>query len=179
MAAENFWSEINRRIYNVTVEGREVLKDVDIFSTVGANTAYDQTITDVEVADGIIDIHFDAIVDQPVICGIVVEGAVTGMKGELEGPPQDFRLSQNYPNPFNDGTTIRFALDVPETVTLRVFDLLGRTVAEQSLGTLSPGDNDYYWRAVDKAEAPLTSGVYFYYIEGSLRSKMQKLMLLK
>lgn len=40
----------------------------------------------------------------------------------------DYRLDQNYPNPFNPTTSVRFSLHESGTVSLRVFDVLGREV---------------------------------------------------
>src|SRR5690606_39922038 len=39
------------------------------------------------------------------------------------------RLLGNYPNPFNRSTQIRYAVDEPVHVTLRIYDLLGRELA--------------------------------------------------
>ena len=40
-----------------------------------------------------------------------------------------YELRQNYPNPFNPITTIEFNLGQPSTVTLKVYDIIGREVA--------------------------------------------------
>ena len=41
--------------------------------------------------------------------------------------PAAFALSQNYPNPFNPATTITYALNRTERVTLRIYDVQGPT----------------------------------------------------
>ncbi len=66
-----------------------------------------------------------------------------------------FDMSQNYPNPFNPSTTIR--LNVPERseVTLRVTDMLGRTVETLVNGNLEPGS---HMLTFDGADLP--SGQY-------------------
>jgi hypothetical protein len=50
-----------------------------------------------------------------------------------EGPPaielRTYRLYNNFPNPFNPGTRVLFSLQEPSKVTMRIFDILGRTVA--------------------------------------------------
>ena len=43
--------------------------------------------------------------------------------------PTEFGLSQNYPNPFNPSTTIEFSVAVPGHVSLMVYDITGRVVA--------------------------------------------------
>jgi Secretion system C-terminal sorting domain len=48
-------------------------------------------------------------------------------------------LHQNYPNPAKDYTVISYELSVKATVQLQVFDLLGKVVHNQFLGTQSAG----------------------------------------
>jgi len=47
---------------------------------------------------------------------------------EAQGNVRQFVLYQNYPNPFNPTTTIRFATQRSEFVTIKLYDLIGREV---------------------------------------------------
>jgi endonuclease/exonuclease/phosphatase family metal-dependent hydrolase len=90
--------------------------------------------------------------------------------------PSHISLDQNFPNPFNPSTTIRFSLNSNETVSLRVFDITGRTVA-----TLLQNDQ----RSAGNHEvrfdgSSLASGIYIYTLTtGSGLRLTQKMMLIK
>lgn len=71
-----------------------------------------------------------------------------------------FALDQNYPNPFNPSTIIAFQLPVRARVRLKVYDVLGKEVAQLVDETEDAGYKTVEWRA---GTAP--SGVYFYRIE--------------
>jgi len=91
-----------------------------------------------------------------------------------DGLPREFFLDQNYPNPFNPATELRFGLAQGGTVSLRVFDLLGREVAVLLHESRPPG---VYSLIFDGRNLP--AGLYFYTLttpEGTLSRKM---MLLK
>jgi len=47
---------------------------------------------------------------------------------ESKAKPSTFYLNQNYPNPFNPSTIIKYSLNQPEFVSLKVFDVLGREI---------------------------------------------------
>ena len=72
-------------------------------------------------------------------------------------PPQTFQLQQNFPNPFNPTTTIEYQLPVESNVTLKVFDLLGREVANLANGQQQAGLNTASWDASRQS-----SGMYVY-----------------
>jgi hypothetical protein len=94
----------------------------------------------------------------------------TSVKEVGGASPQSFSLEQNYPNPFNPSTRIRFSIaDRNEregengrrgegaSVTLKVFDVLGREVATLVNGNLNAGSYEATFDAHGMA-----SGVYFY-----------------
>jgi hypothetical protein len=75
--------------------------------------------------------------------------------------PAAFALDQNYPNPFREQTTIRYVLDGPGSVSLRVFDLIGREVDAPVLHRAMPaGEHLFPYDA-----SHLSAGVYFYRLE--------------
>jgi hypothetical protein len=88
--------------------------------------------------------------------------------------PMVYSLSQNYPNPFNPTTTIKFGLPKAGDVSLVVYDILGRKVAELINGNMTAGYHTINFNAVN-----LASGVYFYRIKAGDFVSVKKLMLLK
>ena len=88
--------------------------------------------------------------------------------------PTVYSLSQNYPNPFNPTTNIKFGLPQAGDVSLVVYDILGRKVAELVHGNLAAGYHIVNFNATN-----LASGVYFYRIKAGDFVSVKKLMLLK
>ena len=74
-------------------------------------------------------------------CGIIIgkEGIILGTKKgiqivgvddeQLNLLPTNLYLFQNYPNPFNPSTSIQYAVNSRQFVTLKVYDMLGREIA--------------------------------------------------
>ena len=96
--------------------------------------------------------------------------------------PSKFNLEQNYPNPFNPTTNISYTLPSEAHVTLTVYDLTGRKVAELLTNKLqSMGSHMYTFDA-----SKLASGMYFYRMQvsasngnGSAFTQTRKMILLK
>ncbi|MEM9997540.1 MAG: DUF4397 domain-containing protein [Bacteroidota bacterium] len=78
--------------------------------------------------------------------------------------PQAFALLGNYPNPFAATTRIGFDLPRDAEVTVQVFDVLGRTVAEVAPTLLAAGAN----QTLDLDATRLASGAYVYRIEARM-----------
>jgi hypothetical protein len=99
-------------------------------------------------------------------------GSLTSVRG---GAAADgFVLHQNYPNPFNPATTITYTLATRGAVTLKVYNLLGREVAELVRGVQAAGEHVALFDARD-----LPSGMYFYTLQTGNTLRMRKMTLLK
>ena len=88
--------------------------------------------------------------------------------------PQRFELFQNYPNPFNPRTTIRYQLNEPAEVKLKVFNISGQEVALLVRARQNPGRYEIEWNAGD-----LPSGIYYYQIQANNNILTRKSLLLK
>ena len=88
--------------------------------------------------------------------------------------PSGFNLDEAYPNPFNPGTTIRFYLPSSASVSLKVYDRLGREAVTLVDGTLQAGHHQRVWNA-----SGFPSGVYFCRLQTNRFSESRRLVLLK
>ena len=89
--------------------------------------------------------------------------------------PSEFELKQNYPNPFNPSTTFAFDLPIQSSVTLEVFDILGRKIASVIQNkTYQAGSHEVSWNA-----SALASGIYLYRINTSEVSYIKRMTLIK
>jgi hypothetical protein len=76
--------------------------------------------------------------------------------------PREFQLCSNFPNPFNPSTMIVFFLPRTERVTLKVYDITGRTIETLIDGEVPAGEHRLQWSAQG-----LASGVYFCRMEAA------------
>ena len=88
--------------------------------------------------------------------------------------PGGFVLEQNYPNPFNPVTTISYTLPVDEKVLIKVYDVLGKEVAELVNEFKTAGKHSIQFNGSN-----LSSGVYFYSIIAGSYHQTKKLILAK
>jgi hypothetical protein len=88
--------------------------------------------------------------------------------------PGSFRLYQNYPNPFNPSTTFQYDVPLQSQVTLSIFDVLGRQVAEIVDQVENAGHHEVQWNAVR-----LAGGVYYCRFSAGTYTTVSKLILLK
>lgn len=96
-------------------------------------------------------------------------------QGVDEGMPLPDRLalSPNYPNPFNAATVIEFTLPQEEHVTLTLYDLLGRKVADLYHGRYAAGAYRY------NLQMHMPSGIYFYALQAERSRLIRKMTVVK
>jgi hypothetical protein len=86
--------------------------------------------------------------------------------------PVVFNIGQNYPNPFSRAASIRLELPERSFVQLRVYDALGREVAELANAEWSAGTHVLEWNAND-----LPDGTYVYLVQAGRYSAARKAIL--
>ncbi|QOJ27490.1 MAG: family 16 glycosylhydrolase [Ignavibacteriales bacterium] len=178
MFAENYLTAAGKRIFDIYLEQNRVLQNLDIYASVGGNTALVHTFDGVSVQDGVLDIYFGAQVDMPLINGIIIEQDPSGTdEGSLE-TPGGFRLHQNYPNPFNGQTVISFSVHTPGDFIFSVYNTLGESLFEKHFGFLEQGEYSISLRSDNLNRSSASSGVYFYELASAGARSIKKLLLL-
>jgi lysophospholipase L1-like esterase len=86
--------------------------------------------------------------------------------------PSTYSLSQNYPNPFTGYTTIAFEITNDEYVSLKVFSILGKEIAELAGKKYTAGAHTVEFVATD-----LSGGIYFYTLKTDLYSAGLKMII--
>lgn len=87
----------------------------------------------------------------------VYQLATNGVEKDQTPISHPYSLLQNYPNPFNPNTTISFHLPFKSTVSLKIYNTLGREIASLVSEELAEGSYSKHWNA-----SAMPSGVYFY-----------------
>ncbi len=88
----------------------------------------------------------------------------------IKGPD----LFHAYPNPFNSSTTILFSLSKSTSVSLKIYNLLGKEVETLISEYYCMGIHKVEWNAKD-----LPSGIYLYRLEAGNNVETKKLILQK
>lgn len=96
------------------------------------------------------------------------------IKNNNSSLPVNYSLSQNYPNPFNPSTKISFDLPVSGFVTLKVYDITGKEIAQLVNSDLNAGTYKINFNSVS-----LSSGIYFYRISAGSFTDTKKMVFVK
>jgi hypothetical protein len=109
----------------------------------------------------------------------IVPEAITDLALDGEILPANYKLFQNYPNPFNPSTAINY--HVPETgmVTIRIFDILGRTVSVLVNKIQKSGKWKIIWNGKNESNKTVSSGIYFYEMITKSYRSVKKMVVIR
>ncbi len=172
MMSENEFNEPGRRSFDVIVESKSIIRELDLYQQIGPHIAHQIIADSIQVQDEIIDIHFTNRWNFSLLNGLMIEqigsSAINGL-GSLLMP--HYFLSQNYPNPFNAITLIQYGLPETNRIKLELYNVLGQRIRTVLDDTRPAG---IYHIQLDCSD--LASGVYFYQMSTD-RAMMRKKML--
>jgi hypothetical protein len=120
-------------------------------------------------------IPFDegAVTENPVLYLEVPNPTRVGI-AEKETLPENLTLFSNYPNPFNASTIIQYSLPEGSSVTIEIYNILGRKVKTLISATQPAGTHSVVWDA-----RHLSSGIYFYRIKAGEYFSTKSCIILK
>jgi len=93
--------------------------------------------------------------------------------------PRATALGANYPNPFNPETSIPFSLASAGRVSLKIYDVSGRSVAQTIDHKPPPCEHVARWDGRDARGRASSSGVYFARLEANGTTETKKIALIK
>jgi hypothetical protein len=114
---------------------------------------------------------------QETLVNFNIRAVLTGSAGVEAGEntaPFSYSLQPNYPNPFNSSTTIIYSVPQPGVVTLTLYDISGRRVADLIRQHLLPGVYRHRWDA-----GFLPSGNYWLKLEMKDQVQARRITLIK
>jgi hypothetical protein len=94
-------------------------------------------------------------------------------------PAPPLALDQNFPNPFNPATTIRYCLPARCRVSLRIYDVSGRLIADLIDQDQTPGRHSITWNGEDTHGRRTASGIYFCRLRAGKQVLSRKMVLLR
>jgi len=109
----------------------------------------------------------------------IIDGLLVMDIADVKSVPEQFVLEQNYPNPFNPSTMIRFNIDKIQKVNLRIYNNEGKLIRTVIDGRTGSGSNEVTWDGRNESGQPVSSGVYFYELQGETSRRFRKMMLIR
>lgn len=94
--------------------------------------------------------------------------------------PDTYVLDQNYPNPFNPITSIGFGVPEDATVSLKIYNILGkevRTLVNNQF--MEAGYKNIVWNARNENGERVPTGIYFVLMNSGSFMQSKKMVLLK
>jgi Secretion system C-terminal sorting domain len=175
IAAAYFITENSGQIQDLLIDGVPVY-ELTGFKKNGQEIDYFDIPAE-SFVDGKIEIRIDGDGSAPVaVSDIWLKES--GRDFLIEDTPQiiptSFKLEQNFPNPFNPSTVISYSLPKNSSVSLIVFDMLGRKVK-----TLVNGFSEAGVHSIRFDGNRLASGVYFYQLKSGDFIETRKMLYVR
>ncbi len=188
---EIFFHEAGRRIFDVTLEDKNIIRNLDIYSTVGFANAYALTFN-CTISDSLLDLNFSANINFPKISAIYIKRVNSFNKKKygksqqynFVNTPTGFEIQQSYPNPYiidKSGNRIRIQYQIPAKgdVQIEIYNILGRRIREFELTDKLAGYYEFAWDGRNKLGNYVPSGIYFYRIDFKSKMKVKKFLVLR
>ncbi len=105
----------------------------------------------------------------------IPNSGVSGIEIQQNLTPNTLTVVRNYPNPFNPATNITFSVAQKGHATLKIYDMVGREVAELFNNEANP--NSKY--TVNFNAGNLSSGIYFSVVHCGNQHAVSKMILMK
>ena len=183
--SENYYSTSDARTYDLVLEDSLVIENLDVFSSVGMNYAYDVIINDIEVVDHQLDFYFSSgaygigyVTAGPFVNGLVVEqSSIFPLSSidDLNQIPEKLLIKSAYPNPFNSAINVHYAISISGDIRLEIISIDGTEVFQKLYAQQGAGEQIFRW----KPEHYISSGVYFLSITSAFSSANTKLLYIK
>lgn len=143
-------------------------------TAVNSATAGQNIINAVGLRQGSATTSVASTIDGIIIGNSWPAGPVSVRRVDAPVIPSTAELTQNYPNPFNPSTLLRFSVPATQFAAVRIYDMLGRTVATAAEGIFQAGTHEVTFNASN-----LSSGSYLYSLETSTGRIVKRMTLVK
>jgi hypothetical protein len=97
---------------------------------------------------------------------------------EFENSETAIRINA-YPNPFSSSATITYSIPKTEKLTLKIYDLMGRSIKTLVNGEVTTGSYTIQWNLNDEKGRMVGSGIYFLRMQTVNYSETQKISVIK
>lgn len=177
--SENYYNETGDRSFDIFVEDSLKINNLDIYALAGKNNAFDTTISNQLVDDGILDIYFSAVNygEGYEYAGPFLNGLEIHLIQSLSNDPLEatsYSISRPYPNPFNNKLTIPVNVKNNGEVHVAIFNISGQLIDVIQEVILPEGKHELIWDAKN-----YSSGLYIIQTKINNKVNYEKTILLK
>ena len=153
-----------------------------LFSTIDA----ENFATDITYTDGDVQWNHEYFYRVSAYVGYWTEQSNTtsillGSLGLDEDAPiaNIYKVYQNFPNPFNPVTTISYNLPKAGSVSIVIYDMMGRLVRDLVSEYQSSGYRSIKWDATNNLGESVSAGMYFYMVDFGELKQVRKMLYIK